>query len=80
MGEQVWIDPEGGKLVEALRFYESRKKELEALITSSGYKHNDFAVVTLEARHLPPPDLPPGLPPSAPDHPVIPRDLAAGPL
>ena len=49
----MWIDPEGGKLVSVLRKYETKKKDMEKTLSSSGYKSSNFEAVTLEARDLP---------------------------
>ena len=72
---QVWVDPKG--LVDNLRYYESKDKDMEQLITSSGYAPGEFAIVTIEVC-VPSSCSAPDQPLTSPPHP--PRDHAAGSL
>jgi len=46
---KVWIDPEGGKLVETLGVMEKNREVLAAHLREAGYADGSYAVVTTEA-------------------------------
>jgi len=45
----VWLNPEGGRLVETLRALEASKASMASMLHRAGYAPSSYAVVTTEA-------------------------------